>query len=172
MTIDAGSAALVVAVITLGSGAIGGLIQRKFAADDRQGAEARLEARERKARLREYELRRIDHTRRQIERARSTVIAAMAGKATEPLGDLELSDMALVGDKKAAQQFGRLLVGLAGSLNDHLTKTGRLPTRLPTPDEHNHLVEARYQVMKALDAQERRALADEPLILLEPNDYR
>jgi hypothetical protein len=173
MTIDPGIAAVAIALFTILGGAAGAVIQRFLAAKDRREAEMRLDERERRARFREYELKRIDHTRRQVERARLLTIDALAGKTIDAgAPELELSDMALVGDAVAARRFGTILVELAGDMRSHMDRTGQLPVRLMTDEEQTRMLEAREAVMAALDAQERRALADEPILILKLDQYR
>lgn len=172
MTIDPGVVAIAVVAITVVSGAAGAIIQRRFAANDRREAEAALEARERRGRIRDHELKRIDHTRRQLEQTRFSVLAVLAGASPqEATEQLERSDMAVVGDPVAARRWALVTMKLAGEAAEHLQRTGRLPIRLPTDEEQNEMVAAREAVMAALDKQERRVLNDEEPILLERGSW-
>lgn len=166
MTVDPGIAAIAVAAIALFGAGVGALASYFLDGRRNAAAERRQEARERRARIREHDLRGIDHTRRQVERVRIALIAVRSGKA----GDLEelneRADLRLVGDAAAVSAFDKVTQRLAGDLLTEMTSGRGIQPRLFTGQEQQDLGEARMLVMSALDAQERRILADEPPIIL------
>jgi hypothetical protein len=167
MNIDPGLAIVGAALLTILGGIGGAALTYVLGAQQRRDDRAYLEASEKRARIREYELRRIHDTRRQLERVRIATMAVLAGKASLPELDelLEHSDVRVVGDPAAEKAWAEVTTRLVKEAADYLIREGHPMVRLPTDAESNALVSAREGVMRALDAQERRALADEPLII-------
>jgi hypothetical protein len=170
--VDQGVAILAAGLLAILGGIAGASLQFVLGNQGRREDRDFLEAKEKRARIRDYELRRIHHTRRQLERARLATIGVMTGRSSEKeLAEaLEDSDMQVVGDAAAAAAWAAIIVRLAGEAEAHLGRTGQLPVRLLTAEESQEMVVARAGVTQALDAQERRALADEPLAILDASD--
>jgi hypothetical protein len=170
--VDQGVAIVAAGLLAILGGLAGAALQFILGERRRREDRAYLGASEKRARIRDYELRRINHTRRQLERTRLTTISVIAGKSSEnePADALEHSDMRVIGDADAAAAWVAIIMRLAGEAEAHLRRTGQLPIRLLTAEESQEIVVARNSVMHALDAQERRALADEPLAVLSAGD--
>lgn len=165
--IDQGTAIIAAGLLAILGGVAGGAFQYILSEQRRRDDRTYLDAKERRARVREYDLRRIDHTRRQLERTRQAVLGLVAGRTTiDELSEvLEHADMRVVGDARAASRWSKAVRSLADGASRQFEQTGRLPTRMLTDEENKEIVEAREAVMHALDVQERRVLADEPLLL-------
>jgi hypothetical protein len=169
VTIDPGMAAIGAAAIAAISGGIGAVVAYVLEGRRIASADRRQEALDRAERVRRMELLRIDHTRREVERTRHQVMAMRSGEsAVIPFADiLERSDLRLIGDVAAATAFVAVTRRIADECMSELMTMGAIVGRPLTSKEQNDLADLRVAVMDALDAQERRALRDEPLIVLK-----
>jgi hypothetical protein len=73
----------------------------------------------------------------------------------------------LIGDEAAATAFVRVTRRIADECMVELTTRGSIEGRPLTPPEQNELADVRVAIMDALDAQERRVLRDEPMVVLK-----
>ncbi len=160
---------LAAALLTLLGFIAGNALQFVLEERRRAQSEARIDAKESEARIRAFELRRIDHTRRSLERTRLKALHLFDDQVVPDEGEmLELSDFRLIGDAEAARLWHVIVTRLTKEGAEVFEQGGPVPIKLLNAADRTDMALARNAVLTALDAQERRALRGEPLVILDP----
>ena len=138
----------------------------------REGERQRAEAAT--ARVRDFNIRRIEDTRAQLTAIPDAFLALMdmrvavaQAKFNEVNAPL-LANARLVGDREALAALARAVVDTAASLpTNWITRTFAMLAKSPfTADQRSAMQDARSGVLNALERQQVRALRDEPLLEL------
>ena len=176
MQIDLGVATLLVGVAAA-VGAVASLIVQAVLEGRRRADERRFQkSLARDARIREWNVRRIEETRIQLTGMLDGFLYILdrepnrARKKIEETRRNLLANAALVGDiaaiRSSATAVAQIVARIPGSrLQQMVTMTFAWPF---TQVHRDALDSARSEVLRALERQEERVLADEPPLLLDP----
>ncbi len=142
----------------------------------REGERIRLDAAA--TRVREWNIRRVEDTRTQLVAIADGFLALMekdlaTGRAQFAQMNVPLlANARLVGDIDALAALARAVVSTASVVEGHrLFRAIRLAVTNPFHDEHRGAMrDARAAVLNALERQQERALRDQPLIELTPDE--
>lgn len=160
------------------AGVVGAIAGARIGASamSREGERLRLDAAG--TRVREWNIRRVEDTRAQLAAIADGFLALMekdldTGKAHFARMNLPLlANARLVGDLDALAVLARAVVTTASVVEGHpLLRAIRLAVTNPFRDEHRAAMrDARAAILNALERQQERALRDQPLLELTPEE--
>lgn len=177
---DATVTALLVGLAGVGGTLFGVFLQ--YLLDGKRRLEERtwLDERDTRARVREWNITRIEETRRQLIAFNDGFAAILdrdnrrATALVEQTRGYLLANAALLGEMDAVKAQIGALTGIMEKIPAGWLRT-RMTLALAWPfdkSDRERLDQARLLMLTALERQQDRALRDQPLVLLEPDDMK